>query len=61
MGGGPPNFLANIEQIVSEARAAVREHDGPDSVDETWAQGELLDDDALAALLGGSTPAPPAI
>ncbi len=60
MGGGPPNFLANIEQIVAEARVAVRERDGPDSIDDAWAQGELLDDDALAALLGGSTPAPPA-
>ncbi len=60
LGGGPPNFLTNIEQIVADARAAVEEQDGPAAVDDARAQGERLDDDALAALLGEASSAPPA-
>ena len=59
IGGGSPNFLTNVEQIVSEARAAVAEHDGEPAAGETWANGEILDEDALTALLGSSMPAPP--
>ena len=60
LGGGPPNFLADVEQIVAEARAAVEAHDGPGAVEEVRTTGERLDEDALAALLGGSAPLPPA-
>jgi non-specific serine/threonine protein kinase len=52
MGGGPPAFVVgNVAQIIAEARAALIEQDGPDAADKAFAEGELLDDDALAALL----------
>jgi len=60
MGGGPPNFLTNLEQMVADARAMTLEHDGPGAADEAWAQGEGLEDDALAALLGHVDSAPSA-
>jgi predicted ATPase/class 3 adenylate cyclase len=59
LGGGPPNFLANIDQIVAEAKATVLERDGADAVEDAWNQGGGLDDDALAELLGRVESGPP--
>jgi predicted ATPase/class 3 adenylate cyclase len=54
VGGGPPNFLANIDQIIAEAKAAVAEQDGAAAVEEAWAEGDGLDDDALSEILARS-------
>jgi predicted ATPase/class 3 adenylate cyclase len=48
MGGGRPNFVVNAEEVVAEARAAVSAEEG----DRAWAEGEQMDDDALAAIIG---------
>ena len=59
LGGGPPNFLANIDQIVAEAKGTVLERDGAAAVEDAWNQGGGLDDDALAELLGRVESGPP--
>jgi len=52
LGGGPPNFLANIDQIIAEAKTAVAEQGGAAAVEDAWAEGDGLDDDALTEILG---------
>jgi len=52
MGGGAPNVITDTQQAVLEARATVEELDGPDAVNQAWAEGERLGDEALTALLG---------
>ncbi len=52
VGGGTPNFVVNNEQMTAEARAALAEQGSADEADAAWAEGETLDDDALAALIG---------
>jgi len=51
LGGGPPNFITDVEQIAAEARAALQDQHGVQAADEAWADGERLDDEALTALL----------
>ncbi|MDP9271808.1 MAG: adenylate/guanylate cyclase domain-containing protein [Chloroflexota bacterium] len=58
MGGGiNSNLLQNVDQVVADARAALQERDGAKAVDEAWAEGERLDEKALAALLRGASQA----
>ena len=57
MGGGTPNFVVNVDDVSAEARAALAERDGPRAVDTARAEGERLDEDALAALVMGTPPA----
>ena len=51
LGGGTPNFVVNVDEMAAEARAALAATDGDQSADDAWAEGERLDDDALAALI----------
>jgi predicted ATPase/class 3 adenylate cyclase len=51
IGGGPPNFVANLPSVVEQARAAVTEQEGPGAADRAWGEGESLADDALLAML----------
>jgi predicted ATPase/class 3 adenylate cyclase len=54
LGGGAPSFvISDFSEVVAEARAVLEEQDGPGAADEAFAEGELLDDVTLAALLGG--------
>jgi hypothetical protein len=55
-GSAPPFIVTNGAQIIADARALVVEQDGPEAADEAWAEGETLDDDALATLLAGDSP-----
>jgi predicted ATPase len=52
VGGGTPNFVLNNAEMIVEARAALAEQGAADEADKAWAEGETLDDDALAALIG---------
>jgi hypothetical protein len=52
VGGGTPNFVVDNEQMTAEARAALTAQGAADEADSAWAEGETLDDDALAALIG---------
>jgi hypothetical protein len=52
LGGGPPNFLANIYQMIADAKAALAEHGGSAAVEDAWAEGGGLDDDALTEIIG---------
>ena len=52
MGGGTPNFVVNVDVMAAEARAALGEQGVNDEADRAWAEGELLDDDAAAELIG---------
>ena len=54
LGGGTPNFVVNTAEVVAEARAALAERGDAGAADQAWAEGESLDDDALAALIGKS-------
>jgi len=54
-GSAPPFIVANAAEIIAEARAAVAEQDGPEAADRAWAEGEVLDEDALEALLAGGS------
>ena len=56
LGGSAPTFFASIDQIVAEARAAAIAQGGADGADVAWAEGELLDDDALIGLLRALIP-----
>jgi len=56
LGGSAPTFFASIDQIVAEARAAAIAQGGADGADAAWAEGELLDDDALISLLRALIP-----
>jgi predicted ATPase/class 3 adenylate cyclase len=54
LGGGAPSFvISDFSAVVAEARALLEEQHGPGAADEAFAEGELLDDATLAALLGG--------
>ena len=52
MGGGTPNFVVNFQEMIAEARAALAEQGVADEADRAMAEGETLDDEALAALIG---------
>jgi hypothetical protein len=52
VGGGTPNFVVNNPEMIVEARAAMEQQGAGDEADKGWAEGETLDDDALAALIG---------
>jgi predicted ATPase/class 3 adenylate cyclase len=52
VGGGTPNFVVDNEQMTAEARAALAAKGAADEADQAWAEGETLDDDGLAALIG---------
>jgi predicted ATPase len=52
VGGGTPNFVVDNPQMIAEARAAMEQQGAADEADKAWAEGETLDDDALAALIG---------
>jgi tetratricopeptide (TPR) repeat protein len=52
VGGGTPNFVVDNEQMTAEARAALTAQGAADEADQAWAEGETLDDDGLAALIG---------
>jgi predicted ATPase/class 3 adenylate cyclase len=52
LGGGTPNFVVNVDDMAAEARAALAQQGAPDEADRAWAEGELLNDDALVALIG---------
>lgn len=52
VGGGTPNFVVNNDQMIAEARAALEQQGAADEAERAWAEGETLDDDALAALIG---------
>ena len=54
LGGGTPNFVVNMDEVIAEARAALAERGDAGAADQAWAEGESLDDDALAALIGKS-------
>ena len=51
-GGGTPNFVVVSDDLMAEARAALAQQDAADEADRAWAEGETLDDGALAALIG---------
>jgi predicted ATPase/class 3 adenylate cyclase len=53
LGGSAPTFFASIDQFVAEARAAAITQGDADTADAAWAEGELLDGDALSAILRG--------
>ena len=38
--------------MTAQARAALEQQGGADEADRAWAEGETMDDDALAALIG---------
>jgi predicted ATPase/class 3 adenylate cyclase len=50
LGGSAPTFFTDVDKLVAEARAANAQGDGS-AADAAWAEGELLDHDALVALL----------
>jgi predicted ATPase/class 3 adenylate cyclase len=50
-GGGTPNFVVVGHDVLAETRAALGQ-EGAAEADKAWADGETLDDDALAALIG---------
>jgi hypothetical protein len=52
MGGGTPNFVVNTDDAIAEARASLAAHGAADEADQAWAEGEMLDDDALVAIIG---------
>jgi predicted ATPase/class 3 adenylate cyclase len=52
LGGGIPNFVANVPALVAEARAALAATSDPGSADRAWAEGEALDDSALRDIIG---------
>jgi hypothetical protein len=52
VGGGTPNFVVDHDQMTAEARAAVEQQGAAGEADRVWAEGEAMDDDALAALIG---------
>jgi predicted ATPase/class 3 adenylate cyclase len=52
VGGGTPNFVLVVQEMEAQARAALEEQGATDEADRAWAEGETLDDDALAALIG---------
>jgi hypothetical protein len=51
LGGGAPTFFTNMEQVISDARAAAVEVADAQAADAAWAEGERLDDEALTALI----------
>jgi predicted ATPase/class 3 adenylate cyclase len=52
VGGGTPNFVVNTPKLIAEARAALTAQGGADAADNAWAEGETMDEAALAALIG---------
>jgi hypothetical protein len=46
-----PNFVANVPELVAEARAALAGTSDPGAADRAWAEGEALDDDALKEII----------
>jgi hypothetical protein len=52
IGGGTPNFVVDTDDVIAKARVALLEQGAPDEADKAWAEGEKLDDEALAALIG---------
>jgi len=52
LGGGVPNFVANVPQLVAEARAVLAATSDPGAADQAWAEGEALDENALKDLIG---------
>jgi tetratricopeptide (TPR) repeat protein len=55
LGGGAPTLFADIDQLVADARAAGITQVGADAADAAWAEGELLDGDALIGVLRALT------
>ena len=51
-GGGTPSFVVNGDALKGEARAALDQRGAMNEADTAWAEGETMDDDALAALIG---------
>jgi tetratricopeptide (TPR) repeat protein len=51
LGGGPPAFILDMQNVEERARAAVLEQLGEGAVDEAAAESTRLDDEALVALL----------
>ena len=52
VGSGTPTFVVETADVIAEARAALEQQGAADEADRAWAEGETLDDDALAALIG---------
>jgi len=57
VGGGTPNFVVNNPEMIVEARATMEQQGAAVEADKAWAEGETMDDDALAALLEQDGPA----
>jgi predicted ATPase/class 3 adenylate cyclase len=53
VGGGTPNFVVDNEVMTVEARATLEAQGAADEADKAWAEGAILDEDALAALIDG--------
>jgi predicted ATPase/class 3 adenylate cyclase len=53
LGGSAPTFFASIDKLVAEARAAAIAQADTAAADAAWAEGELLDGDALIGVLKG--------
>jgi predicted ATPase/class 3 adenylate cyclase len=51
LGGGAPTFFTNMEKVVADARAAAIEVAGAQGADAAWTEGEVLEHEALVALL----------
>jgi predicted ATPase/class 3 adenylate cyclase len=53
LGGGAPTFFINREEVLADARRAAIEQFGEAAADQAWSEGEVLDQDALIALIIG--------